>query len=812
MPEAHAIAELPETAVRTAPAPRWVNVSMVLLPSLYFFLIFRPALIGGKMYGNLPDQEKLALDPGNYDSGITTDTPLFTREPEMIHPDYHLLYEPAAKEIQNAFREGRLPLYNPHRLLGTALWGSPVADPANPLSLLLLFFSTGAVHLIKLYIYSLLAFAGVYWCATSILGARPVPALVGASLYLLNPFMYYMYHWAQIYGVMALAPVILYVLHRYLIRPRFFDLVWIEALVAWVLLINQLQALLYFVLFLFLWMLLAFPLRVYDWRTAWRRLSLVLIGAAGGCALSWGQTRYLLERGLDLARSAHSPADLAMQWPRLLDLSRLPHMWQFAAAIIGHYDAAVVYFPVTVIGLLIASAAVRGSWTNRCRVMLIAALAIVGFHCFVRPLHAPLYWIHLPLYSLSWEQWRVVYIFYLCLGLAVAVAMTLLLEESPSRASSSLWTNVSRWLKIVCGTVCLAAAMDYGSMTIFPVLATGVRGSQLAAACAGFAVLGVGLLRRFSQGHAIALGTAIVAGALSLPMTRIPFYDPPAQPASIPSGASTELAPRVIHLRDISSIRNPPPELLWYNDASMVMFSRNGLTGYDTALQKNEAQLFSLFYSPALQTMRQSSPFLKYGVQSSIVWPDAQGTLSEGKLGAINAARLRVLGVGHILWSDQIDGLPQARWDPQFSAWDHDLVPASTINLLPDIEPEDIVALFSDHASEETAQRIQARLQPAPVHIEDSGSYRAELPAKSGLVVVALNIGQFYRAYLNDAAIPFYAGHNLPFLLARKSSTQASVFTLRPDTGGIWRTTATGIAIGLGLLAFLGRLSKKASA
>ena len=89
----------------------------------------------------------------------------------MLHPDYHLLYEPANIEIQKALRNGRIPLYNPHRILATPMWGSPVADPANPLSLLLLFFSTDATHLIKLYIYMLIAFAGVYFCATSILGS-----------------------------------------------------------------------------------------------------------------------------------------------------------------------------------------------------------------------------------------------------------------------------------------------------------------------------------------------------------------------------------------------------------------------------------------------------------------------------------------------------------------------------------------------------------------------------------------------------------------------------------------------------------------
>ena len=192
---------------------------MTLLPSVLFVIIFRNALFAGKTYGNRLNQQQLAIELGSYYSHLAPDAPLFTRKPEILHPDYHLLYEPAALEVQKAFQNGRLPLYNPHRLLGTPLWGSPVVDAANPLSLLLICFSPDRVHLIKIFIYTIVSFTGVYFCAISIFDATPVPAAIGASLYLLNPFMYYMYHWAELYGVVALVPALFCVIHVCLTCP-----------------------------------------------------------------------------------------------------------------------------------------------------------------------------------------------------------------------------------------------------------------------------------------------------------------------------------------------------------------------------------------------------------------------------------------------------------------------------------------------------------------------------------------------------------------------------------------------------------------
>ncbi len=151
-------------------SPAYARIPLVLLPTLYFVLIFWPAIGGGKTYGNRPNQQKLGIELNSYYSNLPPQAPLFARVPELLHPDYELLYQPSAREIQKAFRNGRLPLYNPHRLLGTLLWGSPVADVANPLSLLLLFCSTEHVHLIKIYVYTVLAFLGVYFSATLVFG------------------------------------------------------------------------------------------------------------------------------------------------------------------------------------------------------------------------------------------------------------------------------------------------------------------------------------------------------------------------------------------------------------------------------------------------------------------------------------------------------------------------------------------------------------------------------------------------------------------------------------------------------------------
>jgi hypothetical protein len=779
----------------------WAVASVILLPTLYFFLIFHPALIGKKIYGNRTNQEKLATDLDRYSANLSPTAPLFAQYPEMLHPDYHLLYEPSNQEIQKAYRNGRLPLYNPHRLLGTALWGSPVADPANPLSLLLLWFSTDTVHLIKLYLYTLIAFAGVYWCGISILDAQHVPALTGATIYILNPFMYYMYHWAGLCRVMALVPAIFCVVHLFLMRPRFLYLALLEVLVAWVLVINQLQALLYFILFLLLWMVLALTLRVYKLRAIKRRFCLLLLTGAGGCALSWGYTRYLFERGLALARQTHSQADLGKH---LVSVRPLVSMWLDAGVLKqGRWEASLLYFPVTVMGVLVAAAILKGHWTNRCRVALAVAFGVVSFHCFVRPLHDPLYWIHLPLYTLNFEQWRVVYLFYFCIALTVAVAMTTLLERGAAKLP------VDRPRRILGASLFWGAAAACASLGVLLVL-HGRRGFLLIAAFFGFLILGLGFRRHFSSGHAILLSLSIASACLYLPMTRVPFYDRAEQTDAAVTSASPTLDPRVIRLLDLSKMSSFSWELLWYNDASFAMSRRDGLTGYDTALQRNEARLFSVFYSPSLQDTRQSNPYLKYGVRSSIVWPDAQGILDDrNQLSAVNEARLRVLGVGDILWKNRIPGIRQARWDARFLAWDQELTASSAISLLPETEPQEVAALFSNRASENAARRIVRGLQSASVRVDDSsGNYQATLPAQSGLVIIAFNIGKFYRAYLDGIAIPFLDGTDLPVLLVRKSNSHPAVLELRPETGPVWRTAVAGIAVGLFLLLSIWKLGR----
>src|SRR5579871_1164736 len=638
-------AALREDSVTRSPQ-RWsverlVPVLLFLLPSLYFGLIFWPAIAGGKEYGNRANQEKLAVSLNDYNKDLPPQAPLLARKPEMLHPDYYLLYEPANKEIQKAFRSGRLPLYNSHRILATPLWGSPVADAANPLSLLLLVFSTSAVHLIKLYVYTLVAFAGVYLCATVILNADPIPAMIGASIYLLNPFMYYMYHWANLYGVMAVVPSLLCVIHLCLVRPRMLVFATLQGLVAWVLLINQLQALLYFFLFLLLWILAGLAVGLYPLRmTLWRTPALFLSGA-GGAALTLGHTWYLVQTGAMLARQPHTYEEIKRAFPTLLDLHPLVKMWWDLSPLdYWSYDSILIFFPVVILAVILPAFVSGRFWAIRSRTVMGALLCVITVHCFVRPLHYPLYLLHVPLYNLNWEQWRIVYLFYFCLGLAAAVALTRLKEDliEPIR--------FRRWWGLLYGV----AAVPYAILGVLLLRSFSDRAVFPLAAMAGFATLSHAFCRRFSATHVALLGSCIIAGSLYLPMKRVPFYDP-AQSATSRAVRADSDGSRVMRLVDSHEISGPRWEMLWYSDSVMSMFSRDGATGYDTALQKNEARLFSAFYSDRLMNYRAVNPYLKHGVQSSIVWPETEGVLSESEdlsrvnLGKVNLARLNILGV-----------------------------------------------------------------------------------------------------------------------------------------------------------------------
>jgi hypothetical protein len=256
---------------------------------------------------------------------------------------------------------------------------------------------------------------------------------------------------------------------------------------------------------------------------------------------------------------------------------------------------------------------------------------------------------------------------------------------------------------------------------------------------------------------------------------------------------------RLIGLEQISE---PKAEFLWYNDSVMSMFSRNGATGYDTALQQREARLFSCFYSPNLQNFRSDNPFLLYGVQSSIVWPEADGILTGGEtLGRLNEARLRLLGVASLLWKRPIGNLPEPRWNTVFQSWEHSLPSSSPVNLLPEVSAADVARLFSRSGDITLADRVLSRHQPAGLRFDEkSGSYRAELPAGSGLVLIAYNVGRFYKPFLNDAPA-FTESSELPFLAVWKRGPAPAVLELRPQTTGIWITTLVGLSLGLLLMA-----------
>lgn len=764
---------------------RTIQFVLILLPTFYFLLIFWPAIWGGKMYGNRPNQEKLATELNSY--SVSPNSSLLARMPEMLHPDYELLYQPTNKEIQKAFRNGRLPLYNPHRLLGTVLWGSPVADAANPLSVFLLFFSPERVHLLKIYVYILLAFIGVYLCATLISNAAPIPALIGASVYVLNPFMYYMYHWVGLLGVVSLVPLLFCLTHLCLVRPRFLFLALVQILFAWMLLINQVQVLLYFFVFLALWIIVALGLKVYSLPMLLRRLPVLVLSTLGGIALSLGYTRYLFEAGIGLARQPHSYQAFSEFWPALVQLRLLLFMWVNAMPLdFWHYDSALVFFPVVVLAVIVVTAFGVRKLLTRTHAALAVILWVLVIHCFVRPLHYPLYLVHLPLYNLNWEHWRVVYLFYFTLSLVTAFSITLLSGAE----------KVERW-RFFAIAFTVGAGL-YAYVSVITLTAHADRVVLPLTAMLGLLILSHAFFRHFSQRHVIALGACVVAACLYLPMTRVPFYRAEGNRNSASPSATVADLTRSMRLIALDQISQPKGEYLWFNDSVMAMFSRNGATGYDTALQQREANLFSSFYSPNLRYLRSVNPFLKYGVQSSIVWPEADGILTGSEtLGGVNEARLRLLGVGSLLWNRRIGNLAEPRWNSVLQSWEHLLPSSSPINLLPDTSAADIARLFSGSADVALADRVLSKHQPAALRFDEkSGSYRAELPAESGLVLIAYNFGRFYKPFL-DGAPALAEATELPFLLVWKRNPAPAVLDLRPQTTGIWITTLAGLSLGL---------------
>jgi hypothetical protein len=543
--------------------------------------------------------------------------------------------------------------------------------------------------------------------------------------------------------------------------------------------------LLYFFLFLGLWIVIALSFGVYSFRQILRPALLIGLGLLGGVAFSLGYTRYLLDAGAELARQPHNYQTYSYFWPRLLDARLLLLMWANAGPLtFWHYDANMIFFPVTVLGAIVAAAlGARGALT-RYHAALGLILLILAVHCLVQPLHYPLYLLHLPLYNLNWEHWRVVYLLYFAVSLAAASAITSLLRGFETKRRRFF----AMYFAGLVGLYAFWSATDLTHLDRIIVPFT---------AMLGFGVLAHAATRQLSRGHVAALGTCMIAGCLYLPVTRVPFYRAGPDSSVVRQAEISLNTTRSMRLIGSGQIAKAQGELLWFNDSVMAMFSRNGLTGYDTALQRREARLFSCFYSPDLETFRSQNPFLHFGVQSSIVWPDADRVLEGGKtLGAINEARLKLLGVDSLLWNERIVNLPAPRWDPEFKSWNHPLPTASTVSLLEGANPADVARLFSGAGDNLLAERILSHRQAANVRFDEgSGNYSAELPTGAGLVMIAYNVGRFYKPFVDGAAVNVEPTA-LPFLFVWKQNSQPSVLELRPQTKAIWITALAGLILG----------------
>ncbi len=598
--------------------------------------------------------------------------------------------------------------------------------------------------------------------------------------------MYYMYNWASLYGVVSLVPALFCLVHLCLVRPLFWWYALAEILLAWIILVNQLQALLYFFLFLSLWLIVALLLQVYSPGLLLRRLPALGLCGAGGLGFTLGHTWYVAEAGFHLAREPHSYQAFSATWTELLPVRLLAGMWWNTAPLdFWVRDGSMVFFPIVVLGVILAAAFCARRLFSRTYGALAILLGILVIHCFVYPLHYPLYLLHVPLYNLNWEHWRVVYILYFALSIATAVSITVLTDRREMKSRG--------FFAVLFG----AAACAYALGSLLSPTTRGGRVVLPVTAMLGLAVLSHGCWRRLSRAHVLLLGALIVAACLYLPMTRVPFYDARLDQDSEGTPSTPDSLTRTMRLIRFDEISRPNGEYLWFNDSVMAMFSRNGVTGYDTALQRNEARLFSCFYSPNLQNYRDRTSWLRYGVQSSIVWPEAEGILTvPDSLGPVNQARLQLLGISSLLWERPIGNLEPPHWDARFRLWDHSFPSSSPVSVLPDAGTPDIATLFSHAADATLADRLLRQRLAAPLYFDDkTGRYRAELPQGTGLIAVTYNLPRFYSAFLNGAAVSAEPSE-LPFLFIRKKSPAPAILELRPETAGIWIRTLIGLSLG----------------
>jgi hypothetical protein len=776
------------------------------LVAALFILVFAKALFGGYNYGALPLQQVIGItwqNPSIHQPGKSDER----RQPNLIDPDLHFLYELDYQAAARDLRAGHLPFFDFSRMLGVPLWGSIIYDFGNPLNLLLKFLSVQHVHLVKVLVCMLLAANGFVALMREMSAKTAVAWVVPTLLYLSTNYAIYFIHWAGAFGVICAAPLLLAMILRFLRTGGVgaFLGVFLCACCVAVAHCTHIAA------HLMVLCAVSCGATVLLARKEWTKLlpRLALLGFAGLCA-AIACFEILWQLQITSAESGRLPALFEHHTYPYRPLPPLGEM--YSEFFFGNLDPGGIYWDTFFLPLaaVVSIFGVFGRGQPRSREIRIVSWLALFFLIFfyVGWLDAPLILLLGKLYAPNPLASRGLLNLYLPLVVLAGLGAERLLSE-PARGRLRVFAWIGLGVAAFLGVLAIfiddsrvrfklfsypyAAYVDYvGSFPFWVVWG----GNAL--------WLGALLVRKIPNLRGILIFAGAAAVCLGMTAGRVGFYKPK-DVARIPLGNPADInTPRVVRLlpgTEYLVSANNLPDMRFVHDAPLPTMGLKTLTGYHTSMSKRELNAFDSLVSDQHLHARETGYLRMYSLGFFHVFLDGRAVVEGNALRPEKVLILKLLGVDFV-----IDGVALSHLDRKsafdFSRWPGvNLHVSNCCHLVEGTADKDVVALFNGSLDRQRVAEMTDRLRPIVFEpIPKGEGYRARVTGTAGTVVVPYHFGRWFKVTLDGEVVDEPEGLGLCIVGV---TPQSKVLEIRPRREGIIKRSLAGLIAG-SLLAVFG--------
>ena len=775
-----------------------------------FLLVFGNAILGGQHYGELPQQQLTGVIWQYPRIGDPTAT-VAERQPNIVDPDYHFLYELDAEAAARDLKAGHLPYFDFSRMLGVPLWGSVVFDFGNPLNLLLAFISSYGVHLIKVLV-CMLTTANGFVILMRELGAKTSTAWVVATLlYLGSNYALYWIHFITAYGVICIAPMLLGTMLWFLRTGSAGSFLSVFASVCFVVVAHYTHIAVHLLILCAVAVLVTVLLSRQDWKVQLGRVA--MLGFAGICA-AVACAEILWQVQVTAADSGRVPARYIDHGYPIITIPVVPEAYStyfFGNISTGGSYWEALFLPWAAVLCVVAVFALT-SQTRRREIRVMGwLLAFFAVFFFIGFLDIPLYWMLGKLYAPNPMAWRGMVNLYVPVIALAGLGAEMLIAQPPPRIIR-IAAKVGLALVVFLGIAALwrDSNEDFVRRTVFN--PSGAFFDSYVRTLSFWLVLGgnalwlvVILLRIKSSAKAAWTMAGAAAVCLGMSWSRVPTY-PASEIAHVVRGDAANInTPRVARLVPGTEylLGAAKVEMRYVLDSPLSTLGLKMLNGYHSSMSSPELKVFDSLVSDQYIRARDGEAYVlrAYSFAFYRTFLDGRAIVKDNAIRPDKALVLKLLGVDFV-----IDGASLSRVDRDsiydFSKWPGvNLQVTTASHLVEGMGLKDVLALFSGTLDPERVATMAGRLRPLTLEplAKDQG-YEAKLNGTAGTLIVPYHFGRWFKVTLDGQPVSEPDGWGL---CAVEVTPQNKVLEIRPRRDGILARTFGGLISGC-LLALLG--------